>query len=117
MIFYILPLGAIQPQLLRCQAGKSINHYTDKDMLQKFITSFLSPTLDYAATVLEAASERKDTHNNKDLQRVVKKWKPSLKSLRYEERLRTLNPLKMEERRKREDTIMIYVQMGTEEIC
>ncbi len=81
--------------------------YIDKEIVRKIITSFLRPTLEYAAVVW-SPHLKKHIKKIEKVQRAVSRWVPSLRDLSYEERLDKLQLSTLEERRKRGDMIMLY---------
>ncbi len=74
---------------------------------KKIITSFIRPTLEYAAIVWNLHVKKHIT-NLKKVQRAAKRWMPSLRDHSYEERFDKLQLSTLEERRKRDDMITLY---------
>ena len=81
--------------------------YIDEEMVKKIITSFIRPTLEYAAVVWNPHL-KKHVKKIEKVQRAATRWVPSLRDLNYEERLNKLNLPTLEKRRKRGDMIMLY---------
>ena len=81
--------------------------YIDEEMVKKIITSFIRPTLEYAAVVW-SPHLKKHIKKIEKVQRAATRWVPSLRDLSYEERLAKLQLPTLEERRKRGDMIMLY---------
>ncbi len=80
--------------------------YIDEEMVKKIITSFIRPTLEYAAVVWNPHL-KKHIEKLEKVQRAATRWVPSLRDLSNEERLKKLQ-LPLTERRERGDMIMIY---------
>ncbi len=76
-------------------------------MVKKIITSFIRPTLEYAAVVWKPHL-KKHIEKLEKVQRAATRWVPSLRDLSYEERLKTLQLPTLTERRERGDMIMLY---------
>ena len=74
--------------------------YIDKEMVKKIITSFIRPTLEYAAVVWNPHL-KKHVKKIEKVQRAATRWVPSLRDLNYEERLNKLNLPTLEKRRKK----------------
>ena len=81
--------------------------YVDIEMVKKIITSFIRPTLEYAAVVW-SPHLKKHIAKLEKVQRAVTRWVPELRNLSYEERLEKLELPKLEERRIRGDMITLY---------
>ena len=81
--------------------------YVDEEMVKKIITSFIRPTLEYAAVVW-SPHLKKHISKLEKVQRAVTRWVPELRNLSYEDRLAKLRLPKLEERRIRGDMIMMY---------
>ena len=94
---------------------KIASTYVDEEMVKKIITSFIRPTLEYAAVVWSPHLKKHITKLEK-VQRAVTRWVPELRNLSYEERLAQLNLTKLEERRTRGDMIMIYKCLSGKEV-
>ncbi len=76
-------------------------------MVKKIITSFIRPTLEYAAVVWNPHM-KKHVEKLEKVQRAATRWVPSLRDLSYEERLKKLQLPTLREKRERGDTIMLY---------
>ncbi len=76
-------------------------------MVKKIITSFIRPTLEYAAVVWNPHL-RKHIEKLEKVQRAATRWVPSLRDLSYEERLKKLQLPTLTERREIGDMIMLY---------
>ncbi len=71
--------------------------YIDEEMVKKIITSFIPPTLKYAAVVWNPHLKK---HIEKiEVQRAATRWVPSLKELSYEEGLKKLQLPTLTERK------------------
>ena len=81
--------------------------YIDEEMVKKIITSFIRPTLEYAAVVWNPHL-KKHVKKIEKVQRAATIWAPSLRDLNYEERLNKFNLPTLEKRRKRGNMIMLY---------
>ena len=81
--------------------------YIDEEMVKKIITSFMRPTLEYAAVVW-SPHLKKHVKKIEKIQRAATRWVSRLRDLSYEERLDKLQLPTLEERRKRGDMIMLY---------
>ena len=81
--------------------------YVDAEMVKKIITSFIRPTLEYAAVVW-SPHLKKHVNKLEKVQRAVTRWVPELRGLSYEERLEKLQLTKLEDRRTRGDMIMLF---------
>ncbi len=77
-------------------------------MIKKIITSFIRPTLEYAAVVWNPHLKKKKTEKTEKVQRAATRWVPSLRDLSYEERLKKLQLPTLTERKERGDMIMLY---------
>ncbi len=85
--------------------------YIDEEMVKKIITSFIRPTLEYAAVVWNPHLKRHIEKLEK-VQRAATRWVPSLRDLSYEERLMKFQLPTLTERRERGDMIMLYKCVG-----
>ena len=81
--------------------------YLDEEMLTKIIKSLIRPRLEYAAVVW-SPHLRKDVKKLEKVQRSITRMVPSLRDLKYEERLERLGLPTLEDRRERGDMIMMY---------
>ncbi len=81
--------------------------YIEEEMVKKIITSFIHPTLEYAAVVWNPHL-KKHIEKLEKVQRAATRWVPSLRDLSYEERLKKLQLPTLTERRERGDMIMMY---------
>ncbi len=81
--------------------------YIDEEMVKKIITSFIRPTLEYAAPVWNP-NFKKHIEKLEKVQRTATIWVPSLRDHSYEERLNKLQLPTLIERRERGDMIMLY---------
>ncbi len=81
--------------------------YIDEEVIKKIITSFIRPTLEYAAVVWNPHL-KKHVEKLEKVQRAATRWVPSLRDLSYEERLKKLQMPTLAERREREGMIMLY---------
>ena len=81
--------------------------YLDKDMFTTLFKSIVRPHLEYANVIWHPAFKRQMINIEK-VQRRATKLIPSLKSLPYEERLRTLNLPSLKYRQIRNDLIQTY---------
>ena len=82
-------------------------HYMDKDMMKKLISTIIRPRLEYAGVVW-SPYKKKHVKKLERLQRMATKMVPELVEMTYEERLRELNLLTLEQRRERGDLIQVY---------
>ena len=65
--------------------------YNDEDMVKKIITSFIRPTLEYAAVVWNPhLKKKKHIDKIEKVQRATVRCVPSLRDLSYEERLKKI---------------------------
>ncbi len=76
-------------------------------MVKKIITSFIRPTLEYAAVVWNPHL-KKHIEKLEKLQKAATRWVPSLRDLSYEEKLKKLQLPTLIERKERGDMIMLY---------
>lgn len=60
--------------------------YIDEEMIRKIITTFIKPTLKYAAAVWNSHLEKKKVEKIEKMQRTVITWVPGLKDFSHEER-------------------------------
>ncbi len=74
--------------------------YIDEEMVKKIITSFIRPTLEYAAVVWNP-HVIKHIEKLEKVQRAATRWVPSLRDLSYEERPKKLPLPTLTERRER----------------
>ncbi len=81
--------------------------YIDEELVKKIITSFIRPTLQYAAVVWNPHL-KKHIKKLEKVQSAATRWMPSLRDLSYEERLKKLQLPTLTERRERGDMIMLY---------
>ena len=81
--------------------------YMDKQMMKNIIASIIRPKLEYAAVVW-APHKKKDIKKLERIQRVATKMVPELKDLSYEERLKEIGLLTLQERRARGDLITMF---------
>ena len=81
--------------------------YIDASMVRKIITTFIRPTLEYAAVAWNPWKV-KDIQKIERIQRAATRWVPELRELSYEERLQALNLTTLEARRKRGALITLY---------
>ncbi len=81
--------------------------YINEKIRKKMITSFIRPTLEYAA-VLWNSNLKKHIKKIEKAQRAATRWVSSLRDLSYEERLKKLQLSTLTERRERGDMIMLY---------
>ena len=82
-------------------------HYMDKDMMKKLINTMIRPRLEYAGVVW-SPYKKKHIKKLERLQRMATRMVPELAEMTYEERLKELNLLTLEQRRERGDLIQIY---------
>ncbi len=77
-------------------------NYMDKDMMRKILTTMTRPKLKYEVTVW---SPHKNKHIGKleKIQRIATKLVLKLKEQQYEERLKEMHLMTLEERRERGD--------------
>ncbi len=80
--------------------------YINEEMVKKIITSFIRPTLEYAAVVWNPHL-RKHIEKLGKVQRAATRWVPSFRDLSYEERLKKLQLPTLTERRERGDMIIL----------
>ncbi len=73
---------------------------------KKIITSFIRPTLEYAAVVWNPHL-KKHVKKLQKVQRVATRWVPNLRDLSYRERLDKLQLPILEEKRKKGDMITL----------
>ena len=81
--------------------------YIDASMVRKIITTFIRPTLEYAAVAWNPYHQ-KDEKKIERIQRAATRWVPELRELSYEERLQALNLPTLKARRERGALITIY---------
>ena len=81
--------------------------YIDASMVRKIITTFIRPTLEYAAVAWNPYHQ-KDKNKIERIQRAATRWVPEFRDLSYEERLQALNLTTLEARRKRGALITLY---------
>ena len=82
-------------------------HYMDKDMMKKLISMVIRPRLEYAGVVW-SPYKKKHIRKLERLQRMATKMVPELAEMTYEERLKEMNLLTLEQRRERGDLIQVY---------
>ena len=70
--------------------------HIDEEMIRKIITSFIRPTLEYAAVVWNPHLKKHITKLER-VQKAATRWVPTLRGLTYEQRLEKLKLLKIEE--------------------
>ncbi len=76
-------------------------------MVKNIITSFIRPTLEYAAAAVWNPHLRKHVKKLEKVQRAARRWVLSLRDLPYVERLDNLQLPTLEKRRKRGDMITV----------
>ena len=81
--------------------------HLDEKLIKKVIESILRPKLEYAQVVW-APHLKKHIRKLERVQRAATKLVPGLQDMEYQERLRILNLLSLEERRRRRDMIQLY---------
>ncbi len=81
--------------------------YIYEKMVKKIITSFIHPTLEYAAVVWNPHL-KKHIEKLEKVQRAAKRWVPSLRDLSFEERLKKLQLPTLTERREKGNMIILY---------
>ena len=79
----------------------------DQNMMKKIITTMIRPKLEYAAVVW-SPHLKKDIKKLERIQRIATKMVPDLKDLTYEDRLKELELLTLQNRRERGDLVMMY---------
>ncbi len=82
-------------------------HHMDKEMMKKIMTAMVRPRLEYAAVVWSPHT-KKDIRKLERIQRTATRMVPELRDLDYEDRLREMGLLTLEERRERGDLITMY---------
>ena len=81
--------------------------YMDADMMRKILTCMVRPKLEYAAVVW-SPHLKKDVKKLERIQKAATKMVPELRDKAYEERLREMNLLTLQDRRERGDLITMY---------
>ena len=81
--------------------------YIDASMVRKIITTFIRPTLEYAAVAWNPYHQ-KDKKKIERIQRAATRWVPEFRDLSYEERLQALNLPTLDARRERGALITLY---------
>ena len=82
-------------------------HYLDEEMMKKILTTLIRPQLEYAA-VIWSPYMKKHVKKIERIQRLGTRMIPGFKEIPYEERLKELELVTLEERRTRGDMITIY---------
>ncbi len=72
--------------------------YMDKDMMRKILTTMIRPKLEYTMVVW-SPHKKKHIRKFERIQRIAMKLLLKLKGLQYEERLREMKLMTLEERR------------------
>ena len=81
--------------------------YMDKDMMRKSLTTMVRPRLEYAAVVW-SPHIKKDVKKLERIQRTATRMIPELKDLEYEDRLKEMRLLMLQDRRERGNLITLY---------
>ena len=82
-------------------------YYIDKEMMNKIVTCMVRPRFEYAAVVW-SPHMRKDIWKLERIQRKATTMEPELRDLEYEERLKEMGLLTLQDRRERGDLIMMF---------
>ena len=75
-------------------------HYMDKDMMKKLISTIIRPRLEYAGVVW-SPYKKKHVKKLERLQRMATKMVPELAEMTYEERLREMDLITLEKKKRK----------------